>query len=294
MTRAAFCGLGRMGLPMAIRLIESGHEVAVWNRTPGKARPAVAAGGRQATTPADAATGAEVAVTMLSTPEAVQEVLFGREGLSAGLAAGSTLLEMSTVGPDIVRDVSHRLGDAIDVLDAPVLGSVPQAKDGSLRIFVGAISEEAARRWFPFLEAMGTPRYLGSPGSGAAMKLVVNSTLVALMTALGEALALADVLGLDEAAVLDVLGDSPIGVPARGKRSNLETGMYPPNFTVSLAAKDAGLVVDTAVRLGLELPVARAGLAWMARAADGGFGDLDYSAVIAHQRGAPANLPEPG
>jgi 3-hydroxyisobutyrate dehydrogenase/2-hydroxy-3-oxopropionate reductase len=279
---------------MAKRLIESGHDVAVWNRTPEKAAPAVAAGGRLATSPADAATGAHVAVTMLSTPDAVQDVLFVREGLSAGLAAGSTLFEMSTVGPDVVRDVSQRLGDAIDVLDAPVLGSVPQAKDGSLKIFVGAASEEAARGWFPFLEAMGTPRYIGTLGSGAAMKLVVNSTLVALMTALGEALALGDALGLDEATVLDVLGDSPIGVPARGKRNNLETGTYPPNFTVSLAAKDAGLVVDTGERLGLELPVARAARAWMAAAADGGFGELDYSAVIAHQRGAPAELPEPG
>jgi 3-hydroxyisobutyrate dehydrogenase/2-hydroxy-3-oxopropionate reductase len=231
---------------------------------------------------------------MLSTPEAVQEVLFGHEGLSGALAPGSTLLEMSTVGPDVVLDVSHRLGGAIDVLDAPVLGSVPQAKDGSLKIFVGAASEEVARRWFPFLGAMGTPQYLGSPGSGAAMKLVVNSTLVALMTALGEALALADALELDPAAVLDLLSDSPIGVPARGKRTNLETGTYPPNFTVSLAAKDAGLVVDTAERLGLELPVARAAREWMAAAAKGGFGDLDYSAVIAHQRGAPAGLPEPG
>ncbi|MGH9168970.1 MAG: NAD-binding protein, partial [Acidimicrobiia bacterium] len=115
-----------------------------------------------------------------------------------------------------------------------------------------------------------------------------NSTLMALMSALAEALALADALGLDTADVLDVLADSPIGVPARGKRPNIERAAYPPNFKLSLACKDSSLVVETAVRAGLDLPLARAALAWMEAADRAGLGDLDYSAVIAQARGTPA------
>jgi 3-hydroxyisobutyrate dehydrogenase-like beta-hydroxyacid dehydrogenase len=135
---------------------------------------------------------------------------------------------------------------------------------------------------------MGTPRLLGPLGSGASMKLVVNSTLMALMSALAEALALADALGLDTGDVLDVLADSPIGAPARGKRPNIERAAYPPNFRLALARKDSGLVVEAAQRARLDLPLARAALGWMDAAERAGLGDLDYSAVIAHARGTPA------
>jgi 3-hydroxyisobutyrate dehydrogenase-like beta-hydroxyacid dehydrogenase len=291
MARIAFCGLGQMGLPMALRLVNAGHEVTVWNRTAAKARPALARGAAAAESPAGAARGAEVAITMLSTPEAVEEVVFGRGGLVEGLRAGSSYLEMSTVGPEVVREAATRLPPGVEVFDAPVLGSLPQAEEGTLKIFVGGSSAEAARRLFPVLEVMGTPRYLGSLGSGASMKLVVNSTLVALMTALGEALALGDALGLDQADLLDVLADSPIGVPARGKRERIETGVYPPNFKLALAAKDARLVTEAAMAIGLDLSVAMAGRRWMEAANDAGLGELDYSAVVAHQRRREARLP---
>ena len=117
---------------------------------------------------------------------------------------------------------------------------------------------------------------------------------MAVMSALGEAFALADSLGLDQGSVLDVLSDSPIGVAARGKRSRLETGTYPPNFKVSLARKDASLVVEAADRAALDLPLARAARTWMERAEEAGFGELDYSAVIARIRGREARLPDTG
>ncbi|MDP1807332.1 MAG: NAD(P)-dependent oxidoreductase, partial [Acidimicrobiales bacterium] len=197
--KIAFCGLGRMGVPMAARLLDAGHELRVWNRTAGKAGALIDAGATEAASPAEAGAGAEVVVTMLADPAAVEDVV-----LAADLRAGTTLVEMSTIGPDAVRSVATRLPEGVDMLDAPVLGSIPQATEGTLKIFVGG-DAAVFERCRPALEAMGAPRHLGPLGAGAAMKLVANSTLGALMTGLAEALALADGLGLEEADVLDIL-----------------------------------------------------------------------------------------
>lgn len=280
--KIAFCGLGRMGVPMAARLL-AGHELRVWNRTPGKAGSLVDAGATEASSPAEAAAGAEVVITMLADPAAVDDVVSG-----AGLRSGTTLIEMSTIGPDAVRSLAARLPEGVDVLDAPVLGSIPQATEGTLKIFVGGDAGVFERRR-PVLEAMGTPRHLGPLGAGAAMKLVANSTLGALMTGLAEALALADGLGLEESDVLDILSESPIGVTAKGKRPLIESGVYTPNFTLALAAKDLRLVTEAAEAAGVELRLAAAARSWLERADEHGLGDLDYSAVIADVRGRPAS-----
>jgi 3-hydroxyisobutyrate dehydrogenase-like beta-hydroxyacid dehydrogenase len=217
-------------------------------------------------------------------------VTFGADGVAAGVSPGAVVLEMSTVGPDVVRSLAARLPEGVHVLDAPVLGSVPQATDGTLKIFVGgdgAVVERAR----PVLDAMGTPRHLGPLGAGAAMKLVANSTLGAVMSAVGEALALADALGLDEQAVLDILAESPVGATVKGKRALIESGAYPANFKLALAAKDLRLVTAAAEQAGVELRLARAAQSWLDQAGAAGFGDLDYSAVIARIRGRPASAP---
>jgi 3-hydroxyisobutyrate dehydrogenase-like beta-hydroxyacid dehydrogenase len=290
MSTIAFCGLGRMGAPMAARLLDAGHDVAAWNRTPGRAAALVERGARQADSPADAATGAEVVVTMLADPAAVDDVLFGDHGVVAGIRPGATVVEMSTVGPAAVRDIGSRLPDGVQLLDAPVLGSVPQATDGTLKVFVGgdpAVFDSCR----PLLETLGTPVHLGPLGAGAAMKLVANSTLGTLMCGLAEALALADALGLEQAAVLDILAGSPIGATVRSKRQLIESGEYPANFKLALAAKDLGLVTAAADEAGLGLKLAPAARAWLEAADGAGLGDLDYSAVVAHARGREATGP---
>lgn len=279
--KVAFCGLGQMGAPMATRLLDAGHDLTVWNRTPGRADDLVERGATEAATPAEAAAGAEVVVTMLADPTAVESVV---AGVAEAMTAGATLIEMSTIGPDAVRALAERVPD---MLDAPVLGSVPQATDGSLKIFVGG---EAATidRCRPVLEPMGTPRHLGPLGAGASMKLVANSILGALMGGLAEAMTLADAFRLDEADVLDILAESPIGVTVKSKRKLLESGVYPANFKLSLAAKDLRLVTAAAEAAGVELRMAPAARSWLERADEHGLGDLDYSAVIADVRGRPA------
>jgi 3-hydroxyisobutyrate dehydrogenase-like beta-hydroxyacid dehydrogenase len=128
------------------------------------------------------------------------------------------------------------------------------------------------------LEDLGTPRHLGPQGAGAAMKLVANVCLGVLMTGLGEALAFSRALGLDPGDVLDVLAESPIGATVRSKRSNIESGDWPANFKLELAAKDLRLVQAEAARL--ELHVADAARRWLEAAEAAGLGECDYSAVI--------------
>ena len=280
--KVGFCGLGKMGVPMAARLLAAGHEVTVWNRTPGRAGELVEAGATEAEAPAEAAAGAEVVVTMLADPPAVEAVV---AEVAGAMDAGATLVEMSTIGPDAVRSLAAGVPA---MLDAPVLGSVPQATEGTLKIFVGG-DAGVVDRCRPVLDAMGTPRHLGPLGAGAAMKLVANSILGALMGGLAEALALADAFELDEGAVLDILAESPIGVTVKGKRTFIESGVYPANFKLALAAKDLRLVTSAAESAGVELRMAAAARSWLERADEHGLGDLDYSAVIADVRGRPAS-----
>lgn len=287
MAKLAFLGLGTMGGPMARRLLVAGNDLTVWNRTPERAEPLAAEGAGQGATPAEAGRGVEAAITMLADPEALESVVFGRHGLAESLHEGSTLIDMSTVGRETVLRVAQRLPRGVTMLDAPVLGTVPHAEQGQLKIFVGG-EEDVFERWRPLLEVLGAPRYLGPSGAGASMKLVVNSTLVAVTSAIGEALALADSLELDETMALDVLADTVVGASVARARPSIESGAYPPRFKLSLARKDLGLVIEAAGRAGLELRVASAARDWFQSAVDRGLGDLDYTAVVAHVRGREA------
>ncbi len=126
MAKIGFLGLGEMGTPMATRLLRGGHELVVWNRSPERTVPLANEGAAVATSPAKAASGAELIITMLATPEALEQLLFGSEGLAI-------LIDMSTVGPDEVRSAAARLPEGVTLVDAPVRGSVPQATSGAPR-----------------------------------------------------------------------------------------------------------------------------------------------------------------
>jgi 3-hydroxyisobutyrate dehydrogenase-like beta-hydroxyacid dehydrogenase len=283
MTKLAFLGLGAMGAPMAARLIGAGHEVTVWNRTRSKAE-ALEGAARVAETPADAARGAEAVITMLATPDAVSEVLFGPDGVASGIASGAALIEMSTIGPDHLAEVGARLPEGVELIDAPVLGSVSNAADGTLKIFVGG-SDEAFARWRDLLSPIGTPVHLGPTGAGAAMKLVANSTLAGLMSLAGEALALGDGFGLDQQRVVSALLDSPIGPALERKLDKIEADRYDPSFRLSLMLKDMLLVRDAAQRRDVELRVVEGATRWIEEAQQDGLGGCDYSAVVAEVRG---------
>jgi 3-hydroxyisobutyrate dehydrogenase-like beta-hydroxyacid dehydrogenase len=280
MSKIAFLGLGEMGTPMASRLLRAGHELTVWNRTPERTAPLAERGAIAAATPAEAAAGADFIITMLGTPEALEQVVFGDSGLAGALGAGQLLVDMSTVGPAAIRSVAARLPPGVPLVDAPVRGSVPQATAGSLEVFVGAGDEDFARVR-PILETLGTVRHVGAPGSGAAMKLVVNLVLGVAIVTMGEALALGGDLALPRGMLLDVLAESPIGPIVKGKRALVEANRYPPSFKLRHAEKDLRLVEESAASTGRELKVTHAARSWLEEAASRGAADLDFASVVA-------------
>jgi 3-hydroxyisobutyrate dehydrogenase/2-hydroxy-3-oxopropionate reductase len=268
-----------MGSRIARRFLEAGHDVVVWNRSPAKADELARRGASPAGSPAEAARRAEAVVTMLSDPAALEEVSEGPAGIAASAGAETTVIEMSTVGPAAVARLASALGPGTRMLDAPVLGSLSEAESGSLRIFVGGPAE-LVERWTPLLSALGSPRHVGPLGAGAAAKLVANTTLLGTLGVLGEALALADGLGLSRAAAFDVLAGTPLAAQAERRRAAIESGEFPARFSLTLARKDADLIAASAEEAGVDLRLAEAARAWFVDAEKAGLGERDYSSVL--------------
>ncbi|MGB2875757.1 MAG: NAD(P)-dependent oxidoreductase [Gaiellaceae bacterium] len=271
----AVVGLGGMGSRVARRLLAAGHELVVWNRTAASADALVAEGAAAASSPADAAGRAEAVITMVADPPALRAVTEGPDGVAAGAQEGTTVIEMSTVGPAAVEHLSSVLAAGTGLLDAPVLGSLSEVESGTLAIFVGG-DASLFERWRELLGVLGTPHYMGRTGAGAAAKLVANSTLVGVIGVLGEALALADALGLSREKAFEVLSTTALADQAKRRRPAVEANDYPPRFPLRLARKDADLIAE----LGLDLRVTLAARSWLADAQEAGDGDLDYSAVL--------------
>jgi 3-hydroxyisobutyrate dehydrogenase-like beta-hydroxyacid dehydrogenase len=272
----AVVGLGAMGSRIAGRLIDAGYDVVVWNRTAEKAAPLVERGATLAENPADAAARAEAVITMVTDPAALEAVV---GELAAGASDELTVIQMSTVGPAALARVASMLPERAALLDAPVLGSIGEAESGALQIFVGG-PDALVEQWTPLLSVLGKAMHVGPVGAGSAAKLVANTTLVGVIGVLGEALALGEGLGLPEDVVFDILGTTALAQQAERRRQAVETGDYAPRFALSLARKDADLIIDAAAEAGVDVRVAAAARSWLAEAEAAGLGGLDYSAVL--------------
>jgi 3-hydroxyisobutyrate dehydrogenase len=269
-----------MGERIARRLLEAGHEMVVWNRTAARAEPLAKLGATVAATPAEAAGRAEAAITMVTDPAALSEVTEGPEGVAAGATERTTVIQMSTVGPQAISRLESVLPPGTAVIDAPVLGSRSEAEGGTLQIYASG-PPELVERWMPVLATLGTVHNVGPLGAGQAAKLVANTTLVGVIGVLGEALAVVDGLELSREAAFEVLATTALASQAERRRANFESGEYPPRFTLSLARKDADLILAAAAASNIELPVVEAARAWLLEAEDDGHGEEDYSVVLA-------------
>ena len=281
MTTVAVIGLGAMGGRMARRLLEAGCRVIVWNRSGARADQLVALGAERAATPAEATGRARAVITMVSDPRALRAVTEGPDGVASGAGGAVTVIEMSTVGPQAIARLASVLPDWAGLIDAPVLGSVGEAEAGTLRIFAGGPGR-LVQRWTPLLSLLGTVVHAGPLGGGAAAKLVANATLFGVLALLGEALVLAQGLGLSREAAFEVLSSTPLAAQSERRRLAIEAQDYPPRFALSLARKDAGLIADAAAATGVDLRLVRAAHTWLADADDAGRGTSDYTAVLAH------------
>lgn len=296
MTRVAIVGTGRMGSAMAHAISRAGFDLVVHNRTRDRAAAlATQVGCRIADTPAQAAASADVVISMLADDAAVRETYEAADGLLAGAASGAVLVDMSTVRPDTVtalESAARRAGAGI--LDAPVSGSVQLAEAGSLTLMVGGEASDLERAR-PVLEAVSKAIFhMGPLGTGAAMKLAVNTVIFGLNGALAEGLVLAEAAGIDRALAYDVIAAGAAGAPYVGykRAAFLDPDGTPVAFSLDLTDKDLGLITDYAAALGVELPQTAVNRALVRRAAAGGRGSHDFSSVAAELR-SPRRPPAP-
>jgi 3-hydroxyisobutyrate dehydrogenase-like beta-hydroxyacid dehydrogenase len=281
MKRVAVIGLGAMGAPIARRLLGSGCEVTVWNRSPQRVAALREAGAAVGASAADAVRGVEAVVVMVTDPQALLAVTEGEYGIAAGIGPGAVVIQMSTVSPSSVTRLANALPTGTGLLDAPVLGSVAEAASGGLRILVGG-PPALVERCLPLLEQLGSPLHVGELGAGTAAKLVANNALFGVLGVLGESLSLGGALGLSWEALHQVLGVTPLAEQATRRRRVIEADDYPARFALALARKDADLVADAVSEGGLGLGLTAAARDWLADAERAGRAGQDYSAVLAH------------
>ena len=287
--RLGFIGLGHLGSHIARRLLAAGFPMVVYNRDSYKAKELMVLGAEVALQPGKLAGGVDVVLSCLADGAAVESVYLGPGGVLRNARPGTRVIELSTVGPETSRNL-YRAGRelGISVLDVAVSGSTPAAEAGTLTLLGGgdrqdfdaaeAVFAAIAKQWF----------YMGPSGSGAAMKLVVNTLLGVGMQAVAEAVALGSKLGLPRDLLLDTLSKTAVVSPVQAaKLASAKRQDYTPQFPIRLMGKDFGLVLAAAAQANLEMPATESAAAVNAAEAASD-GDEDFSAVVRRMEQQPA------
>src|SRR5258708_10760454 len=276
-----FVGIGYMGRPIARRLLESGFKLTAYDRDRSKAEELIQYGGSVAESVAELSSSCNVVLSCLPSDEAVLDTYKGPDGVFAHAHGGSLVIDMSTVYPTISQEIS-RLGSqsGIEMLDVTISGSTPTAENGLLTLFGGGNKERFDAAASIFRVISKKQFYLWPSGSGATMKLVVNSLLGIGMQAIAEAVALGEKAGLDRTRLLDVLSQTAVVAPAHmGKLERAMKSDYRPQFPIRLMNKDFALILCLAATIGARMPAPRAAFEINARQSDEG-AEQDFSAVI--------------
>ena len=281
MTAIGFVGLGAMGGALAGRLLQ-GSQVYGTNRTRARASALIEQGLIWRDTPREVAASAQVVFSMVTDDAALAAVTSGPDGILAGLRPGSVYIDMSTVSPQASRELAGRVRSAgASMIDAPVSGSVPAAREGTLSIMAGG-PEAAFLAVAPLLRQLGrSVTRVGGNGQGLLLKLAINISLATQMLAFSEGVLLAERGGIDPELAAKVMTGSPIGSPMLQARAPLMLSLPEQAwFDVRLMHKDIGLVLDTARALGVPVPSAEATDGVLARAEELGYGRRDIAAFF--------------
>lgn len=280
MARIGLLGTGIMGAGMARSIIRAGHELTVWNRSRDKAAPLADDGATVADDPADAVRGADVVVTMLYDADSVADVV---AGVAGEFGDDAVWLQTSTVGLDGVTRLAQLARDHdIDLLDAPVLGTKEPAEKGALTVLVGG-DESLRERVAPVLGAIGAATVWVGPelGDGHRLKLVANSWVLSLVTATGQAVGLAQRLGVDPQMFLDAISGGPLDAGyAQLKGKAMLAREFPASFGADGALKDAGLIAAAMESVGMDSSVMQAIYDRFAATVDAGHAREDMASVI--------------
>jgi 2-hydroxy-3-oxopropionate reductase len=282
MSTVGFIGLGIMGSPMAVHLQTAGHLVSGYNKRRDTAGPLVAAGGRKASSIADAVQGADVVAIMVPDSADVQEVLAGPDGVFDSAAPGTLVIDFSSIRPDVTAALAATARErGLRLLDAPVSGGEAGAKDAVLSIMVGGSAEDFAAAQ-PIFDAVGkTIVHVGPNGAGQTVKAANQLIVGTNIQVLAEALVFLEAYGVDTEAAMDVLGGGLAGSTVlQQKRDNMLSRSFAPGFRIDLHHKDMGIVTSAAREAGVALPVGAIVAQLMASARACGDGDLDHSALL--------------
>jgi len=288
--KVGISGTGKMGSAIATRLLASGLDVIVWNRTPAKTKPLVEAGATGAQSPAELAAKSDVIITILTDANAIDSVYSGANGILSADVNGKLVIEMSTVRPETEKALAERVtARGAGFVECPVGGTTGPAKEGKLFGFIGGADAEVARAR-PVLEKLCRRlEHVGPVGAGASMKLAINLPLVVFWQAFGEALALCRELGVDPQRMADMFGDSSGGTNALKNRLGpvaqaLGGQEVPGTYDVDSMRKDMRTMLEHARARGVELPVTAAALACYDEGASAGIGTMDGANQSAYWR----------
>jgi 3-hydroxyisobutyrate dehydrogenase/2-hydroxy-3-oxopropionate reductase len=276
--RVAFLGLGIMGGAMAANLAKAGHEVTVWNRTPGKQIE----GARTANTPAEAAQGAEVVWLCVSDTAAVENVLFGENGVEQSLTEGMIIADSSTISPSATRKFAERVGRrGVQYVDSPVTGSKTGAESGTLLFIIGG-EEQAIEKLKPLYAAMGKKMFrMGETGKGQSAKLVMNLQIALIYEGFAEALTLGAKLGVDAETLMPLVQASMVKSGVVEYKAPFVLGRdFTANFPLRLMSKDIRLALDAAKEARVKLPGLETVEEIYEMAIEDGHADLDYAATL--------------
>ena len=275
-----------MGAAIAQRLMNLGHEITVWNRTPAKTTPLAAAGAKVAATPSQLAASSEAIITILTDAAAIDAAYHGRDGLLSAGISGKLFVEMSTVRPETERKLAAKIREkSAAMVECPVGGTVGPAKDGKLFGFVGGEAADVARAR-PLLDQLcRRVEHVGPIGAGTSMKLAINLPLLVFWQAFGEALALCRSLGLEPARILDIFADTSGGPNVlKGRGPVLAAALQgkdtgPITVDIDAMRKDLRTMVEEAQSLGTSLPVTSRALECYDEASRAGLGKGDITGI---------------
>jgi 4-hydroxybutyrate dehydrogenase / sulfolactaldehyde 3-reductase len=283
----AFVGLGTMGRPMALNVVKGGFALRTFDIVPSALEALATAGATAAASPADAASGADIVITMLPNGSHVEEAVFGPECVAEAISPDALFIDMSTIAPAVTDGIARRLAErGIAMLDAPVGRQQQHAVEGKLLIMVGGEKADLDRAR-PVLDRMGdTIVHCGPVGSGSRMKLVNNFMSITLNAVTAEALTLAEASGLNVELARQVMLGTVAGTGHMGTTypAKVLKGDLSPGFMIDLALKDLGLALDLGRELGIPLETGRVAEKAHRAAGDAGHGRHDWMALYAHAR----------
>ncbi|MDB9525940.1 NAD(P)-dependent oxidoreductase [Oscillatoria sp. CS-180] len=280
--RIGILGTGLMGAPMALRLQTCGHDVMAYNRSADKLKPLINQGIHAVATPAEVISACECTLLMLSDVAAIASLLSSPDSQAA--LKNRTVIQMGTISPDQSRELATSVTNADgSYIEAPVLGSIPQVKDGSLIVMVGSTPEQFTT-WQPVLQCLGEPiLHIGPVGAGAAVKLAMNQLIGSLTTAFSLSLALVQREDIDVETFMEIVRNSALYAPTFDKKLNrmCDRNFANPNFPTKHLLKDMRLFSQAAIAAGLSPTLADSVAEIIEGAIAQGYADQDYSALYA-------------